>query len=424
MAVSISPGSIRKRQKSNGQWEWQALLSISEDGKRRQKTKYTGIACTPLTDAEKGSGRRVAPSGKGAREAQRFLATWRQEIVSQYERQEEAESAHAMSTKLVPEYMDYYWSTRTLARTTIDGYRSLRKHLDHPLLAKAIGKLTSDDIQAWMSDERANEVSENTLRKASDQLRYALDHAVDMGHITKNPCTPIEKPKRSSRGANPLSKDALASILPDIEAARDGDDSSRMMSEAATIALQTGMREGEIAALRWGDIDGGTTGKIKKGGKIHVNGVIEDAKGGSFWREGTKNGEKRVIPMGDAIARTLMSIWRAQSALYGKKLPAGNFVISEVGRADEHVRVSRICKEWGKFTKYKNVVGEQGLKPFFHDLRDTFATQALQMGVPLLVVSGLLGHDTVTTTARYYAKWIPDQSEDAIQDVGDMLDNL
>lgn len=424
MAVSISLGSIRKRKKSNGQWEWQALLSVTEGGKRRQMTKYTGVACTALTDAERGSGRRVAPSGKGAREAQRFLATWRQEVVAQYERQEESEDIHAMAAKRVPDYMDYYWSTRTLTRMTIDGYRSLRHHLDHHLLAKPVGKLTSDDVQAWMSDERENGVSENTLRKASDQLRYALDHAVKMGHITKNPCTPIQKPRRSKREPNPLSKETLSDLKPEIEAIRNTDDSSHMLADTAMLAMLTGMRLGEIIGLRWCDIDGGTTGEIDKSGKIHVVGIIEDAKGGAKWREETKTHTKRHIPMSTPIVRVLKRIWDEQSLLYGKTLPGRYFVISEMGRADSHIRCSRISKEWAKFVKYKNIVGEQGLKPHFHDLRHTFASQALSMGVPVLVVSGILGHENVATTLRYYARWIPDQSAEEMQRVGNMLDNL
>lgn len=60
----ISQGSTRKRKKKNGKWEWQALLVITEGSRKRQLTKYTGIARTRLTEAERGSGRRVVPSGK------------------------------------------------------------------------------------------------------------------------------------------------------------------------------------------------------------------------------------------------------------------------------------------------------------------------------------------------------------------------
>ena len=424
MSVSISAGSIRKRQKYDKSWGWQALLNVTEEGKRRQLTKFKGVACVPPTEDEKGSGRRIQATGKGAREAQRFLAAWRQGVVSQYEREKEAEGTHAMASKGVPEYMDYYWSTRTIRRTTEDGYRSLRNHLDHPLLAKPIGKLTSDDVQAWMTDERENGVSENTLRKAGDQLRYALNFAVKMGHVAKNPCEPIQKPRRSERDPNPLSKETLSRVKPDIEAIRDGGDSSRMLSDTAMLSLHTGMRLGEVIGLRWCDVDGGATGDISKDGKLHVVGIIEDATGGAKWREETKTHKKRHIPMNEPVVRILKRIHDEQSALYGKPLPGSHFVISETGKADKHVRCSRISKEWAKFIKYRCVVGEEGVKPTFHDLRHTFATQALTMGVPVIIVSGILGHENVATTLKYYARWIPDQSADAMAGVGDMLDSL
>jgi integrase/recombinase XerD len=65
-------------------------------------------------------------------------------------------------------------------------------------------------------------------------------------------------------------------------------------------------------------------------------------------------------------------------------------------------------KNWQK--KLHRVFQRAGLNNgHSHQLRDTFAVDLLSKGVPLEEVSKLLGHESIKTTERYYAKWVPER---------------
>lgn len=61
-----------------------------------------------------------------------------------------------------------------------------------------------------------------------------------------------------------------------------------------------------------------------------------------------------------------------------------------------------------------SIVGVAGVKPRFHDLRDTFATQALVHGIDVVTVASILGHRNTSTTLKYYARWMPNANASAM----------
>lgn len=128
------------------------------------------------------------------------------------------------------------------------------------------------------------------------------------------------------------------------------------------VALHTGMRKGEILGLRWQDIDFGRK-------------ILTVQK--------SKNGQKRGIPMSEALTETLM------------KQRQETRVIDISGRvfpiADRSLRAA-----------YAKALKKAGIEDFtFHDLRHTFATRLVQAGVDLYRVQRLLGHKSIIMTMRY-----------------------
>lgn len=125
-------------------------------------------------------------------------------------------------------------------------------------------------------------------------------------------------------------------------------------------ALNTGMRRGEILSLRWKDLD-------LKNGII----LIPDTA--------TKTGQKREIPMTEAVERLLTAMVRPLNdavPVFGTPL--------------------RVRESFEKACK------KAGIYDFrFHDLRHTFASQLVMAGTDIQTVSKLLGHTTLTMTLRY-----------------------
>lgn len=154
------------------------------------------------------------------------------------------------------------------------------------------------------------------------------------------------------------------------------------------LALNTGMRRGEVGALQWDRVS-------FQRKQIEITRTT-----GRFGlREGTKSGRKRIIPMNDAVVQVLWPLWQQQRS---------KFVFSEQDGSpiDAHhlYRDFRIAQEKAGFT---NLIR-------FHDLRHTFASQFMMKGGNIYDLQKILGHSTIGMTERY-AHLSPTHLENAIQ---------
>ena len=132
-----------------------------------------------------------------------------------------------------------------------------------------------------------------------------------------------------------------------------------------TMALNTGMRKGEILGLTWDNVD-------LKHGFI----LLE--------QEDTKNGERREIPINAAVRGALQGVTRRLGVPYVFHDP-------ETGKPYKDVKKG-----------FNGACRRAGIKDFhFHDLRHTFASHLVMAGQDLTTVKELLGHKTLAMTLRY-----------------------
>lgn len=202
--------------------------------------------------------------------------------------------------------------------------------------------------------ERSKHVSRASVNKNVACLRAMLNKAIEWGlWAGKNPAAGIKFYKLDNRRLRFLEKEEIPRLL---------NSCSGHTKDIIEFAINTGMRKGEIFNLKWHDLD-------YAGGMIHV--LI------------TKNGEKREIPMNEAIRNILFRV---------KKNPGSPFVFaSHTGTAFVDVKKS-----------FYNALAKAGIKDFrFHDLRHTFASHLVMNGVDLLTVKELLGHKKIEMTLRY-----------------------
>jgi integrase len=136
------------------------------------------------------------------------------------------------------------------------------------------------------------------------------------------------------------------------------------------VAINTGLRKGEIFGMRWTDVD-------LNGAQITVRG------------EGAKSGQTRYIPL-NAEVLTVLKEWRDATKDHD------GFVF--VGRSDStDGRLDDIKKAWLPLVKAAKL--DSAFR--FHDLRHTFASKLVMAGVDLNTVRELLGHADVKMTLRY-----------------------
>jgi integrase len=147
-----------------------------------------------------------------------------------------------------------------------------------------------------------------------------------------------------------------------------------------TMALNTGMRKGEILNLKWDNVD------------LRHRFILLDH---------TKNGERREIPINDTLRETFTSLTRRIVVPYV-------FVSDKTGQRYSNLQRS-----------FNTACRRTGIKDFhFHDLRHTFASQLIMAGVDLTTIKELLGHKTLAMTLRY-AHLAPSHKVKAV----DILDN-
>jgi integrase len=212
--------------------------------------------------------------------------------------------------------------------------------------AQKLNEVINGKVRHTMSPARVN--------RLLSCLKCIFNKAHAWGRYSgENPVRKVKMLKENNTRMRFLEQEEIISLL-----SKCGDD----LRPIVVVALNTGMRLGEILGLRWKDVD-------------FQRGII--------FLHDTKNGEKREVPMNENVRSALTAI---------PKYKTSEFVFCHKdGSPCRDIRSSF-------FTAMKN----SGIKDFrFHDLRHTFASHLVMSGVDLNTVRELLGHKTLQMTLRY-----------------------
>ncbi len=164
---------------------------------------------------------------------------------------------------------------------------------------------------------------------------------------------------------------------------------NRELHDLCLFALYTGLRAGEILALRWFDID------FK-----HELITVRDSK----------NSETRQVFMAGIVMAMLMN--------RTKDTPGSLVFPTNDGR--QRVRVSKIFLRLADKLEFNKDVSDRRQRVCFHTLRHTFASWLAMQGETLLTIKELMGHKTIAMTMRY-AHLIPDQKREAVAKLASMV---
>ena len=416
----FSDGSIHKK-KINGRWQWQGLIYRYDDtGKRSSLSKTWGIECTPLAADERGVGKRIAPSGKGARAAISALKAWREKLMEEAGAEEEQKAYTGVATYSMGNFVEAYWATRNIKKSTLKGYHNLKKHIER--LEGRACDVKPADVQQWILDEQKNKVGNATIKKSYVQMKSAFKWAVKIQLLEGNPCISVDPPKTERRDPNPLDEtnlERLAAALVNLDAAGE-----RSLADAVRLALFTGMREGELCGLRWRDVEGAVEGRMSVGGEMHINNTVEIVEGGTELTERPKNGKRRDVPINTDVLAVLERRRNEMASLWGEELD-DIFVLGKLENPASYYNPGTLQKDWRAFRNVVGIKGSNEERVTFHDLRHTFATSALvRRDIDLVTVAGLLGHSSPRVTLDFYARWLPNENHAAMDAMVGLLDNV
>ena len=162
-------------------------------------------------------------------------------------------------------------------------------------------------------------------------------------------------------------------------------ESENLYDLGVLIALNTGLRLGEVCALKWKNVD-----LSRK--SIYVNGTVNR------------------IPCNSGNKKTKLVLLTPKTETSHREVPIPDFLYKKLNQIDSDSEAFILTGKTDRITEPRNLqrrINTLSLKMFdrhikFHDLRHTFATSSIENGVDEKTVSELLGHSSITTTLNFY----------------------
>ena len=277
--------------------------------------------------------------------------------------------------------------------STYQTYQRLLKHHVLPEIGFVmLDRLSTDDVRGMLSAMYDKGMAHSSAVCVLRLVSSALSDAVEEGLIRRNPCRKLRLKQPEQAEQRALSREEHQQLRNAL---------TGQTNLPALLGLYTGMRLGEVCALKWRDVDWDrrTLSVRRTVQRLQARGHQDDENKTELLI-GTPKSQRsqRVIPIPDFLMEALQEL-REQST--------GEYVFGSEDRAAEPRTVQR------RFSKVTEELGMEGVH--FHTLRHTFATRLLELGVDIKTVSALLGHSSARTTLDLYAHSLIDQQWEAMK---------
>jgi len=282
---------------------------------------------------------------------------------------------------------------RRVEATTFASYEShLRLHILPKVAKMRLATFARSDVAALLKQAEDAGASNRLLRAIYTVLNQAFGYAQDEELISINPCARIKRPTCVSARIRPLSKEQCDRLLDAAKGSR--------IEALLIVALQTGLRQGEILALQWSDLSGAT---------LAIRRQVRDIRGKAEIVNRTKSGKDRQVHLSvHALGalqnhRRLMHAERQQRIAFGLPIVENNLDLIFT-----NTRGGLIEKRNFTRREFLPIVEKAGLPPMrFHDLRHSCATLLFQSNIHPKIVSEMLGHSSISMTLDTYSASIP-----------------
>lgn len=314
--------------------------------------------------------------------------------------------ANATVGEYVSAYVDSLEASQSVSRRTVHGYRTIAKRIDEGLPEIHLRDLTTDAVQAWEGKLIRKGLSPATVTKYHRLLSEACKHAVNVDVLAKNPCQAVRTPKAKPPSPNSLTAGGYARLAVTLDALEPTD-----VVIAATIAMHTGLREGEVCGLRWCAYD-------PQARTLRVEESIGRAGGESFSNTPKTASSRRIVPVSPQLAAALerrrdamkSELQVAQLTMRDRDFQRLYITGTIDGRWSDPIQISR---KWKNISEALGLIGTRDRAVTFHDLRHSFATRAIAAGADVKAVAAVLGHTNAAITLNVYADADPESKRRA-----------
>lgn len=266
---------------------------------------------------------------------------------------------------------EYLLNPRWKASTRARNRNIIEKHLRPRFGDMAVADMDYEVIQSWVNDQVAAGASAGTVRKHASVLSGVLTVAVKTKRLAANPVPQADLPRQRLAKRRYLTHKQVEALA----------DASGDYSDVVLTLAYCGLRIGELAALRIGNVNA-----LRR--RFQVEESVTEVDGKLEWSS-TKDHQRRSVPypafLADAI-ETRMDGRGPDDLLFG------------TGRGAP-LRVRNMRRDW--FDRAAVEAGIKGLTP--HELRHTAASLAVSVGANVLAVQRMLGHEKASMTLDTYS---------------------
>lgn len=272
--------------------------------------------------------------------------------------------------------------------STVQDYEGILNKAERGLPKKTTDRYDGSDIEGYASSMKKAGRSPKTINNHLNFLHGLFAFAEKRGWAPGNAVAEAERPRAD--GADPdirfIDLEELEALLREVP-----DDVLGAVERPLYLtAAMTGLRQGELIALRWKDVDW-------KAGLIRVR---RNYTRGRFGTPKTKR-SSRAVPMPERVAAVLKQHFKRSSYTGADDLV---FCHPETGAPFDASKMRK------RFKVALKAAGVRSIR--FHDLRHTFGTRMAAAGAPLRTIQEWMGHRDYKTT-EIYADYAPDPVQGA-----------
>ncbi|WP_053361932.1 site-specific integrase [Bacillus sp. FJAT-27251] len=369
-------GSIHKYQTKKGETRYMVMLEVGNNGKRKQKKKM---------------------GFKTKKEANTFLI----EALNDINKGTYIEPSRI----LFSEFLEEWFKTKQISLGTQT--KSVHKNYLYKYIIPSLGHIPLSQLKTIHINNFINEMNQRkyspaTIKKAVNIIKNSLEFGIDIEMINKNVAKKATLPKEIKNEMKVWNQEEVNKFLKVAKGSR--------YYPFFYLALMTGMRKGEILALRWKDID-------LENMLLTINQTLtQDGK--EFIAGAKTKASNRTMDLSESTVKILKA---HKVLIQQEKLALGKDYVN-------HDLV--ICTQIGTpvhSSNLRNRVFNQLIKEAevskirLHDLRHTHATLLLSVGVNVKVISERLGHSSIKITLDTYSHVLPTMQKEAVKKLDDML---
>jgi integrase len=342
-----------------------------------ERDRIDGCTCKPMYSIRGAAGQGYEAIGRDLRSALRALAK---------RQADEDEGLYRAIENLRFEQ----WADRWLEQLerpkekTVDGYKRTIAYAKEAFGKKPVRRVSPTDVADLLKSLRKRKLSPSTQAQHLRVLGACFRSAVLHGHAAQNPIDRLpdpERPRSETRESAYFTDDELPRLLAELPAG--------LWATLARVALATGMRQGELSALTWGDVD-------LTSGTIRVRRSYSAGKLGQ-----TKGRLARTVDLPDETTKLLGEWWGEAGGPDDAELV---FSREDGGGYQPFWRYTKVLYSAMKRAGVPRE-GPTGEERTFHSARHTYARKVLEQGIPISWLSRQLGHSSEAVTDKHYGHW-------------------